>query len=343
VGIIREKIAIDLGTTYSIVAHESASELIRIPSSIALDKVTRDPVAYGEDAKIMFGKGSTHYEVVRPLRDGVICDFEAAGLYLEYLVHKARRNPLALHTMVLVCVPWGATATETRSYIDRVRNFRTGVRIIREPFAAALGCGVDVFRPEGLTLVDIGGGTVEVSTIAHGHMIHCSSTKNAGNAMDQTICERMLRQDYFEIGLNTAEAIKMKHGTVDIPEQDYEFEVMGLDRRTRSPARMMMSTHRLREFIEPMATAIEMQIQTHLEHLPPDLQDSVKKDGLWMVGGGAQLCGWPARLKRHLNLKVHVAEEPQLALIRGMREVLRHPRKYSKLIKISEQFSLNRS
>lgn len=336
-GLIQERIAIDLGTTYSIVAHEASDKLLRVPSSIALDRRTRSPVAYGDDAKIMMGKGDTHYEVIRPLRDGVICDFEAAGLYLDYLVQKARKNPLALQYTVLVCVPWGATATETKSYVERVRGFRTAVRLVREPFVAALGCGVDLFSQEPSTIVDIGGGTVEVSTISHGHMIHCSSTKNAGNSMDQAIVERMLRQEFFEVGLNSAEAAKMEHGSVFPLADDYDFEIRGLDRRTRSPGKIVMNTSRLREFLEAPALAIESQIRSHLHHLPPEAQKAIASSGITFVGGGAHLKGWPERLQRNLNVKVNIPPEPQLAVIRGMQIILQNPRKYRSILKISER------
>lgn len=338
-GIIWENIAIDLGTTYSIVAHEFSDKLLRVPSSIAVDRRTRNPVAYGEDAKVMMGKGDTHYEVIRPLRDGVICDFEAAGLYLDYLVNKARKNPLALQYMVLVCVPWGATATETKSYIERVRGFRTAVRLVREPFAAALGCGIDLFSSEPSTIVDIGGGTVEVSTLAHGHMLHCSSTKNAGNSMDQAIVERMLRQEFFEVGLNSAEAAKMEFGSVAPLADDFDFELKGLDRRTRSPGKISMSTARLREFLESPALAIESQIRSHIQHLPPEAQRAIEKSGITFVGGGAHLKGWKERLQRHLNLKVIIPENPQLAVIRGMQRIIEKPKLYRSILKISEKVS----
>ncbi len=338
-GLIEERIAIDLGTTYSIVARESSQEIWRIPSSIAVDVKSRRPVAYGDDAKIMMGKGTTHYEVIRPLRDGVISDFDAAGLYLEYLVHKARKNPLALKYMILVCVPWGATATETKSYVQRVKNFRTSVRLIREPFAAALGAGADIYAKEGVTLVDIGGGTVEVSTMAHGHMIHCNSTKNAGNAMDQAILERLLRQEYFDVGLNTAEAAKMEFGSVFAESEDKDFEIRGLDRRTRIPGRLHLNTARLREFLEPLALAIENQIRDHIRHLPPDFQKTVESRGILMVGGGAHLKGWKSRLERNLGIKVTVPKDPQLAVIHGMQKILDKPSKYRPLLKISERLS----
>ena len=336
-GIIKEKIAIDLGTTYSIVAHETSETLERIPSSIALDKRTRNPVAFGDDAKVMMGKGSVHYDVIRPLRDGVISDFVAAGHYLEYLVHRARKNPLALQYMVLVCVPWAATATETKSYIERIKGFRTIVRLIREPFAAALGCDVDIYSGAGASIVDIGGGTVEVSTIAHGHMLHCSSTRNAGNAMDQLILERMIRQEFFEIGMNTAEAAKMEHGSVFPVFDDYDFDLKGLDRKTRLPVNRPMSTKRLREFLEPLAQAIEGQIREHLTHLPPEQQERVRKEGILLVGGGAHLKGWKERLSKNLNLMVSIPAEPQLAVIHGMQKVLADPKKHKPVLRISEK------
>lgn len=337
-GLIRERIAIDLGTAYSIVAHEKSDELWRIPSSIALDSRTKEPVAYGEQAKMMFGIGSQRHEVIRPLKEGVICNFEAAGHYLSYLVSRARRNPLALQYQVLVCVPWGATAVETKSYIDRIQSFRTQIRIVREPFAAALGSDLDVFSSEGCTLIDIGGGTVEISTIAHGHMIFCSTLRSAGNAMDQLLIEKLLRNKFFEVGENTAEEIKINYGSVFLEEgqTEKEFEVRGLDRKTSCPGRMSLSTETLRDYLEPLSLAIENKLKEHLRHLPPESQLNVEEKGVFLVGGGALLKGWSRRLNQRLGIKITIPSDPHLAVIRGMKKILREPAKYESILKISE-------
>ncbi len=336
-GLLDERIAIDLGTAYSIVAHESSKELWRIPSSIALDAKTKEPVAYGDQAKVMSGRQSPHYEVIRPLKDGVISNFEAAGHYLSYLVKRSRRNPLALNYTVFVCVPWGATTLELKSYVERVRTFRTKVRMVREPFAAALGSDQDLFSREGCTVMDIGGGTVEISTIANGTMISCHSYREAGNAMDQIIVEKMLRQRLFEVGLNTAEEIKMQYGSVFPSLEETTFEVRGLDRKTRIPGRLTLSTHELRDFLEPMSHAIENNLRDHIRHLPEDFKKGVFDKGIHLVGGGSHLKGWKARLENHLQVPIHLKDDPQLAVIRGMKKIIDHPRKYSSILKISEQ------
>lgn len=335
-GLLAERIAIDLGTAYSIVATEASKELWRIPSSIALDSKTKTPVAYGDEAKIMSGRGSQHYEVIQPLKDGVISDFEAAGHYLSHLVRASRRNPLALRYSVYVCVPWGATAVELKSYAERIQDFRTEIRMIREPFAAALGVDLDIFSPQGHTLMDIGGGTVEISTIAHGCMISCHSYREAGNAMDHLIVERMLRQKLFEVGLNTAEEIKMAYGSVYPHMEEQVFEVKGLDRQTRSPGRLRLSTQELREFLEPMASSIEGRLRDHVRALPEDLKKSVFEHGIHMVGGGSHLKGWKERLQEHLGIPIHLTSEPQFAVIRGMKKIIDHPQKYRSILRISE-------
>lgn len=335
-GLLKERIAIDLGTAYSIVAHRESDQFWRIPSSVAVDVHTRSPVAFGEQAKTMMGKGSTHYEVIRPLKDGVISDFDAAGHYLTYLVSRARLNKFVLKTDILICVPWGATEVETKSYKDRVRGLFTQLRIVREPFAAALGAGRDIFSPEGCTVVDLGGGTVEISTVARGHMAHCSSVRMAGTAMDLMIVERFLRTKLFEIGVNTAEEIKIQYGSVYPVEPDFLFEVKGLDRRSHGPNRLQVSTGDLREFLEPISQTIETTLKEHLQHLPPESQIAVATDGIFLVGGGANLRGWKARLEANLGIKVTVAEEPHLAVIRGMKKIIDNPRRFEPVLKISE-------
>lgn len=335
-GFLSERIAIDLGTAYSIVAHESTSELWRLPSSIAIDRLSRRPVAYGDRAKVMFERVNSEIEVIRPLKDGVISDFEAAGLYLSYLVSKARRNPLALNFSVHICVPWGATPVEVKSYIQRLHSFRTQVRIVREPFAAALGCDLDILGPEPATLVDIGGGTVEISTMAHGCMIRCTSTREAGHAMDQHIVEKILRHKLFEVGLNTAEEMKMQYGSVMPLEREEELEVRGLDRKTRTPSRLVLSTQELREYLEPMISAIEERLSDHLKHLPSELRKQSEQYGIFMVGGGSHLKGWKERLEKKLGLKVLMPENPQLSVIRGLKKIIDNPRKYRSIIQVSE-------
>ena len=338
-GVFRERIAIDLGTAYSLVAHEFSDELWSVPSSIAVDAQTKKPVAYGEVAKNMLGKGSNHYEVIHPMRDGVISDFQAAGHYLAYLVKNSRRNPLALQYSILMCIPWSATAVEIKSYRERVRSLRTDLRLIREPFAAALGCDQNIFSEEGCTVVDMGGGTVEISTIAHGHMIQCTSVREAGNAMDQLIQEKMLRHKLFDIGRNTAEDLKIKFGSVFEEGEDYDFDVMGLSRRHHAPGRLTLNTKELRAFLEPLVLMIEGRIRHHIRHLPPEFQRATAEKGLHLVGGGAHLRGWKTRLENRLGFKVHISETPQLAVIRGLRRVIRQTDKYESILKISEKVS----
>jgi rod shape-determining protein MreB len=342
VGILRERIAIDLGTAYSIVAHESRRELWRIPSTIALDSRTRLPVAFGEQAKRMSGRENFQYEVIRPLKDGVISDFAAAGHYFSYLVKHSRLNPFALRYTVYVCIPWGATSVEMKSYVERVKSIRTKIQMIREPFAAALGADQDVFNSSGCTIVDIGGGTVEISTIAHGCMILCNSFREAGNAMDQLIVDRILRQRLFEVGLSTAEEIKMKFGSVFPQMNEQGFEVRGIDRKTRLPGRIDLTTQELRDFLDPMVQSIERRLRDHIRHLPEENKKNVYHNGIHMVGGGAHLRGWKERLEAHLEVPINIAADPQLAVIRGMKKMIDSPRKYRALLQISEKVNSGR-
>ncbi len=336
VGFLRERIAIDLGTAYSIVAHESTPQMWRLPSSVAIDRDSGKPIAFGERAKKMFERGNSSIQVIRPLKDGVISNFEAAGHYLSHIVSQTRRNPLALHYTIFVCVPWGATSVEVKSYINRLKTFRQVVKIVREPFAAALGCGLDIQAPKPVTVVDLGGGTVEMSTMAHGCMIHCSSAREAGHAMDQLIVEKLLRHRQFEVGLNTAEEMKIHYGSVTALEAEEEFEVKGVDRRTQLPSRLLMTTQELRFYIEPMLTAIERNLQSHLRHLPAEPRRIAETEGLWMVGGGALLTGWKERLEANLSLPVLVPDEPQYTVIRGLKIIIDRPRRFRGILKISE-------
>lgn len=335
-GLLSHRIAIDLGTAYSVVTHQRVEEYWRVASSVAYDREQRRVVAFGEEAKKMYGRCPERYEVILPLRDGVIANFHAAGAYVNHLVQQTSRQGLSLMTEVYLCVPWGATSVELRSYQKGLKRMGRSLRLIREPFAAALGCGFDILAERPVTVVDMGGGTTEVATLAGGYMLQASSLRAGGVSCDHLLAESLLRHQGFELGLSSAEQLKVQHGSVWPVEADYEFEMRGAFRRTGRPEGLSLGTEELRAYLEPHAIRVERHITEHMAKLPSEAQSSLEETGLVLCGGTSLLKGWSERLATRLKIPVRLAPEPLYAVIRGMKEMIRKPRQFRDVIKISE-------
>ncbi|GBD27963.1 Rod shape-determining protein MreB [bacterium HR30] len=328
------RIAIDLGTTYSLVYTQDKGIVLREPSAVALKKATGEAVAFGERARTMLGRAPDFIEVVRPLRDGVIADFGAARALLAHYIQEASRGHWFQRKHVIVCVPYGATAVEMEALI-REAEAAGGHRVdlVREPFAAALGAGLPIGEPRGSLVIDIGGGTTEVTTLSLNDIVHCESLRMAGNAMDQAV-QTFFRNRYnFAIGENTAEQIKIRYGAV-YPNgaDDRTFEVKGLNARTGKPQRLCVRVSEVGEALEGVARNITDAVRRCVERLAPELAADVYTHGAAMVGGGALLRGWPERLREAMGLNVRIADDPLMCVMRGLIEILNHRDAYEELI-----------
>lgn len=331
------RIAIDLGTAYSVVAQNDREELIRTASSIAFDKNTQEPIAFGDEAKQMLGRCPDRYEVVRPLRDGVIADFQATHHYLKYLIQEATKKAFSLHYDIFLCVPWGATAVELRSYQQALGGPRRKIYLVREPFAAALGLDLDVLSAVPHTVMDMGGGTTEVATIGGGYMIHASSLRAAGNFCDQLLVDGIRQAYQFEVGFSTAERVKTQHASVWPVTPDYLFEVKGLLRKTQLPEESAIHSADLRSMLEPYAMKVESQLRDHIHQLPAEAQRQVEMEGIHLAGGTSMIRGWKERIEKRLGIPVHQVSDPTLAVIRGMQKIIERPSKYRDILRISEK------
>ncbi len=333
------RIAIDLGTTYSLVYTQDKGLVLREPSAVALKKSTGEAIAFGERARTMLGRVPEFIEVVRPLRDGVIADFGAARALLAHYIEVASRGRLLSRKHVIVSVPHGATAVEMEALVREAEAAGAHrVDLVREPFAAALGAGLPISEPRGNLVIDIGGGTTEVTSLSLNDIVHCESLRMAGNAMDQAV-QGFFRSRYnFAIGENTAEQIKIRYGAVwpNDGMDEATFEVKGLNSRTRKPERLHIRIAEVREALEPIARAITDAVRRCVERLAPELAADVFTDGAAMVGGGALLRGWPERLYAAMGLKVRVAEDPLMCVMRGLIEILRNRDSYEELIANSQ-------
>jgi len=326
------RIAIDLGTTYSLVYTQQKGILLRESSAVAIKRATGEPFAFGERARTMLGRAPEFIEVIRPLSDGVIADFDAARALLRYFIREASRGHYLSRKAVIICVPHGATAVEMEALL-REAEAAGGDRVdlVKEPFAAALGAGLPIEKPQGNLAIDIGGGTTEITSIALNDIVHCESLRMAGNAMDQAV-QAFFRNRYaFSIGENTAEQIKIDYGAV-AGNGDALFEVKGLNQLTGKPQRFSVHTAEIREALEPIARQITDAVRRCIERLSPELASDIFTNGAVMVGGGALLRGWPERLREAMGLTVRIPDEPLMCVMRGLIKISQNRDHYEELI-----------
>lgn len=329
------RIAIDLGTAHSLVYTQDKGIVLSEPSAVAIRRSSGEAIAFGERARTMIGRSPEFIHVVRPLRDGVIADFEAARSMFRHFIAIASQGHRLARKALVVCLPYGATAVEMDALVREAQSAGADrVDVVREPFAAALGAGLTIHEPRGHLVIDIGGGTTEVTSLSLNDVVHCESVRTAGNAMDQAV-QGFFRNRYnFAIGENTAEQIKIRHGRV-FPADDTMFEVKGLSQRTGKPQRLMVNTSEIREALAPVARSITDAVRRSVERLAPELAADVFTDGAVLVGGGALLPGWPERLQEAMGLRARVVEEPLLCVMRGLIRILHEPQRFAGIVENS--------
>ena len=332
-----QEIAIDLGTANTIIIQNDKIVLDE-PSVVTIDMKTEKLVAVGEKARQMQGKTHSNLKTIRPLRDGVIADFNAAEQMIRGMIKmintKSRLFPSALK--MVVCIPSGSTEVEVRAVRDSSEHAGgREVYMIYEPMAAAIGIGLDVEAPEGNMVVDIGGGTTEIAVISLGGIVTNKSIRIAGDDLTADITEYMRHQHNIKIGERTAEEIKINVGSalslLDNPPPDYI--VQGPNQMTALPIEVPVSYQEISHCLEKSITKIETAILSALEQTPPELYADIVAKGIYLAGGGALLRGLDKRLSEKLNIKFHVAEDPLRAVARGTGISLKNVDKFSFLIR----------
>ncbi|MFH0786794.1 MAG: rod shape-determining protein [Pseudomonadota bacterium] len=329
----RHHLAIDLGTTYSVAYLISNDSFLLEPTFVALKNKQKTPVAIGQDAKKMFGLAPNNIQVIQPLRDGVISDFDVCSSFLQLLIHKILQKRRGVIRNVLFCLPWGATDVEVRSYRKQLELFPfSKIFLIREPYAAALGADLPLENPSGNLVMDLGGGTTEITILSLSGIVNCISLKIGGNTMDQGIVQDLEFRHQFSIGATTSETIKIKHGSVAPVIEDYSFDIKGFHRFYRFPRQHQISTADIRMALEPSVHKILQGLALALESLSPELISDIATNGVTLVGGGAQLKGWPERIKKRFNLSVRIPPEPHYCVIRGMKKIMTNFKKFKPLL-----------
>ena len=331
------ELAMDLGTANSIVIYND-QVVIDEPSIVALDKTTNKIMAVGKRAQQMDGKNNKNIETIRPLKGGVIADFEMAQHMIRELIKMTNisRSFMPPALRMVICIPSGITNVEERAVRESAEQAGAKeIRMIHEPMAAAIGIGIDVLEPYGNMIVDIGGGTAEIAVISLGGIVCNKSIKVAGDEFNDNVVEYMRKQHNIVIGIRTAEKVKISVGSaiseLENPPDDYE--TLGRDLLTGLPKNILVNYKEIAHALDKSIARIESAILETLADTPPELAADIYKNGIYLAGGGSLLRGLDQRIASKTKLKVHIAEDPLRAVARGTGIALKNFNKFSFLIK----------
>ena len=323
-------IGIDLGTANCLVYLKDRGIVFSEPSVVAISKQTHEALAVGNEAKKMLGRTPDNITALRPMKYGVIADYETTGVMLRHFIEKAKmilppRSRL-IRPRVLIAVPSGITEVETRAVKDSAERAGAGdIFLIEEPMASAIGVGLPVSEPTGSMIVDIGGGTTEVAVISLAGIVEKKSVRVGGDEMDAAISEHLKRVYNLIIGPRTAEEIKIKIGSVhstDDEDQEIFLEVKGIDLVSRMPKAINISSHEIRAALQGPVTSIVEAVRATLEKCPPELASDLIDRGIMLAGGGSLLRGLDRLISEETGLPVFVADDPLKAVANGTGIVL---------------------
>ena len=302
--------AVDLGTANTLVYVRGRGIVLSEPSVVAIDHASGEVHAVGVEAKRMLGRTPGTISAIRPLKDGVIADFDVTEQMLRHFIQKVHQHRFA-HPRVVVCVPSGVTGVEKRAVEEATRN--AGARdafLIEEPMAAAIGAGLPVSEPTGNMIVDVGGGTTEVAVISLGGIVVSVSLRVGGDEMDEAIISHTKREYKLLIGNQTAEEIKLEVGSAFRMKDEVQAEVRGRDMLTGLPKTVIISSEEVRHALEEPVTQIVDAIKSTLDKTPPELAADIMDRGIVLAGGGALLNGLDERLRHETQMPVQLAESP---------------------------------
>jgi rod shape-determining protein MreB len=310
--------AVDLGTANTLVHVKGRGIILVEPSVVAYDKASGKILSVGADAKKMIGRTPGSIVAVRPLKDGVIADFDVTEAMLRHFIQKVHNRKNLVRPRVVICVPSGVTEVERRAVFEA--TLQAGARevyLIEEPMAAAIGAGLPIQEPTGNMVVDIGGGTTEVAVISLGGIVTCNSIRIGGDEFDEAIMNHVKKEYNIMIGERTAEEIKIQIGSAYPVGDEEDAEVRGRDLLTGLPKNVILSSEEIRMAIEETLSAIVMAIKGTLEKTPPELSSDIMDRGIVMTGGGSLLHGLDERIKQETGMPVHVTDDPLICVAMG--------------------------
>ncbi len=335
---LNQELAIDLGTANTVI-YQNSQIVLDEPSIVAIDNNTGKCIAIGQKAKLMHERNNPGIRTIRPLRDGVIADFNAAEMMIRGFIKQVNNKHRSLFTpnlKVVVGIPSGSTEVEIRAVRDSTEHAGgRDVYLIFEPMASALGIGLEVEKPIGNMVVDIGGGTTEIAVISLGGLVYQDSIRTAGDVFTSDIQQYLRQQHNIRVGEITAEKIKIAVGAVipDLDEEPEPFIVRGPNLMTAHPVEATITHQEIAHCLDKSIAKIEASILHVLENTPPELYSDIVENGIWLSGGGAQLRGLAKRLTDKVNIQFHVCEDPLHAVARGTCEALKNTDRYSFLMR----------
>ena len=334
-GHLRADIGIDLGTANTLVYVKGRGIVLREPSVVAIDMSTDDVLAVGEEAKNMIGKTPSRVVAMRPLKDGVIADWEKTEVMLRHFIAKAKadRGFWQLPHRVVIGIPSGITAVERKAVRDAA--IRTGAHwegLIDEPMAAAIGCNLPIEEAGGNMIVDIGGGTTEVAVISLGGVVVSNSTRTAGDELDRAIIDYARRRFNLQIGERTAERIKISIGAAHPQSENLNTEMRGMDQVTGLPKVVEVTTEDIREAMSEKIDEILRCVRYTLEECPPELAADIIDQGIVLAGGGALLRDLDILISKDTGIVTRVAEDPLSAVVLGTMKVLEDLDRYKYML-----------
>jgi len=308
-----QDLGIDLGTANTLVYIKGKGVVVREPSVVAKNNTTGTIEAVGSDARNMIGRTPGNISVIRPMKDGVIADYDTTAAMMKYYIRLAqkKRSPFARKPNVMVCVPSGITMVEERAVIDATKQ--AGAREafpVSEPFAAAIGAGLPVWEPTGSMIVDIGGGTTEVAVISLGGVVTSQSIRTAGDDMDDAIIQYIRKKYSLMIGVRSAETVKMEIGQAHVTEEETSIDLRGRDLLTGLPKTITVTSTEIADALSDTVTAIVEAVKVTLEKTPPELSADIMERGIVLSGGGALLKGLDDVISDETKMPVFIAESP---------------------------------
>ena len=329
-------LAIDLGTANTLIYEAGKGIILNEPSIVAIKGSgnRRQLIACGLEAKAMLGRTPEKVKVIRPVRTGVIADFEAASLMLSYFLTKVRKkNRSVLRPRIVVGIPSHITEVERRAIKESVEYHARSVSLMDEAMASAIGCALPVLEATASLIVDIGGGTTDIAVISFKDVVHSLSVREGGDAMDEAIINYLRRRHHLLIGEATAEMIKKTIGSAHAQYDGEAIEVRGRSLISGAPASLRISSEEVREAINEVVNTIVAAVRQALENTPPELSGDIISRGIFLAGGGALLRGLDSRLAEELNISVTVGEDPLSAVVHGVGRCLDHPEIYSEVMR----------
>lgn len=328
-----EDLGIDLGTVNTLVCIKNKGIVLNEPSVVAINTKTKNIYEVGNKAKKMIGKTPVSIDAIRPLKNGVIADYEVTEKMLREFYKIVLKRKLWTNPRVVICVPAGVTQVERRAVVDVTRE--AGAReayLIEEPMAAAIGSGLEIFEPEGSMIVDIGGGTTEIAVISLGGIVKTSSVRIAGDKLDEAIVQYVRQKHNLLIGEKTAEDVKINIASATDLEEELEYEIRGRNILNGLPRNVIITSSELREATEELLNQMIEEIKVTLEKTPPELSADIYQKGIVLAGGGANIRNLDKKISESIKIPVIVAEDPLCCVVKGIETLLKDFDKYKEVI-----------